>query len=229
VYNIREMKDDSVKIYTDGSSRGNPGPGGYGAIVISKDSVFEIGGKEDTTTNNRMEILSAIEALGHVLNSMNDVRKVIIYSDSAYLVNGATQWLHGWKIKNWVTASKSPVLNKDLWERLDTYLSKLSVVWEKVAGHSGHMLNERADEIATSFALNLPTELYRGTIESYIPLRSGNSKSKTLYACLVDGKEAVLESWKECSERVHGKSGARWKKVRNKTEAENQFRLWRDS
>lgn len=161
-------------IYTDGSSRGNPGPGGWGAIVFSENSVLEIGGREEMTTNNRMEIRAAIEALQLVSLAQSklsdfDQRNTIveIHADSEYLIKGITIWIKNWQKNNWRTKDKKAVLNKDLWEKLLTETEKRKVEWKKVLGHSGHELNERCDEIATSFADGKKIDLYDGPKQGY--------------------------------------------------------------
>lgn len=154
-------------IYTDGSSRGNPGPGGWGAVIKSrkhkaksgydKEEVFsikELGGREDNTTNNRMELTAVIKALEYVRadHSGHDEADITLHSDSEYVIKGMTQWIDGWKRKNWKNSAKKPVLNKDLWEKLDEVSSGLNIDWKHVRGHVGIAENERCDEIATSFA-----------------------------------------------------------------------------
>ncbi|MFA6269701.1 MAG: ribonuclease HI [Candidatus Paceibacterota bacterium] len=162
-----------IKIYTDGSSRGNPGPGGYGAIIINdskseilnpKSEIIEIGGREEMTTNNRMEMVAAIEGLKNIPENY----EVEIYSDSAYLIGGITIWINNWQKNNWRTKDKREVLNKDLWQALLIETEKRKVEWQKVAGHSGHELNDRCDDIATSFADNKNVSLYNGSKQGYI-------------------------------------------------------------
>lgn len=142
------MNREKIIIYTDGSSRGNPGKGGYGAIVIDGKRVKEIGGREEVTTNNRMELRAAIEALKIILENS----EVEIHTDSEYLLKGITIWIKNWIKNNWKTKNKKEVLNKDLWEQLLTEAEKRKIEWKKVLGHSGHKYNDRCDEIATSFA-----------------------------------------------------------------------------
>ncbi len=150
-------------IFTDGASRGNPGLGGWGAIVISNNKVEELGGREDNTTNNRMELKSAIEALKNIpKNSL-----ITINADSEYVVKGMTEWIQNWIKKDWKTSAKKAVLNQDLWKKLLEVSDGKSIKWQTVAGHAGVVGNERADEIATSFADNEPTKLYKGNIDKY--------------------------------------------------------------
>jgi ribonuclease HI len=133
-----------VLIYTDGACRGNPGPGGWGAILIAGGREKELCGGEPATTNNRMELMAAIQAL----EALNKPCKVELHTDSTYVKNGVTQWIHGWKARGWKTADKSPVKNEDLWKRIDQARARHEVDWRWVKGHAGHELNERADGLA---------------------------------------------------------------------------------
>ncbi|MBM7067103.1 ribonuclease HI [Actibacterium sp. 188UL27-1] len=135
--------------YTDGACSGNPGPGGWGALLIARDgeTVLKertLSGGEAETTNNRMELLAAI----HALESLTRNSEITVVTDSAYVKNGVTQWIHGWKRNGWRTASKKPVKNVELWQRLDEAQARHHVTWEWVKGHAGHPENERADELA---------------------------------------------------------------------------------
>ncbi|OHA90879.1 MAG: ribonuclease HI [Candidatus Zambryskibacteria bacterium RIFCSPHIGHO2_01_FULL_46_30] len=151
-----------IVIYTDGASRGNPGPGGWGAIIIYDDKVVELGGGETHTTNNRMELTAAIKALEFISE-----KKIIIYADSEYVTKGMTEWIKRWQKKSWRTAGRKPVLNQDLWQKLLLLIEGREVKWKYVAGHSGIPLNERADEIATTFADGLDPALYDGPKDKY--------------------------------------------------------------
>ena len=133
-----------VTIFTDGSCRGNPGPGGWGAILISGDKEREIWGGEGATTNNRMELTAAIEAL----NALKRPCRVELHTDSQYVKNGITEWLRLWKARGWRTYSKGAVTNEDLWRRLDEAAARHQIDWRWVKGHAGHPLNERADALA---------------------------------------------------------------------------------
>ena len=161
----------NVTIYTDGSSRGNPGPGGWAAIVILDDEVIELGGREEITTNNRMELSGAIKGLEHI--SGLSVKHVEIHTDSEYVKKGMTEWIDAWIKKGWKTASKKDVLNKDLWQKLKEEESRLKekgvmVIWKYVPAHVGITLNERADTIATGCADNADIRLYRGSKKDYM-------------------------------------------------------------
>ena len=137
-----------VTIFTDGSCLGNPGPGGYGAILIFNKHRKELSQGFKSTTNNRMELLAAIVAL----EALTQDCKVTLTTDSQYVKNGINQWIHNWKRNGWRTASKKAVKNVDLWQRLDTAVEKHQVNWEWVKGHSGHPENERCDELAREAA-----------------------------------------------------------------------------
>lgn len=144
--------------YTDGACTGNPGPGGWGTVVYFADgSVYEMGGAEALSTNNRMELFAAIQAL-KVLNASGQTEPVTLYTDSEYVKNGITKWVKGWKKKGWKTAQGKPVLNQDLWEMLDELNSQL-VEWQYVRGHSGNEGNDRCDAIARAFAIGKPPAL----------------------------------------------------------------------
>lgn len=136
--------NDSVKMYTDGACKGNPGPGGWGALLLYKGHERELWGGEAETTNNRMELLAAIEGLGALTRSCN----VQLYTDSQYVKKGITEWLENWKKKDWLTASKKPVKNVDLWKKLDYQVARHTISWHWVKGHAGDIGNERADQLA---------------------------------------------------------------------------------
>lgn len=133
-----------IEIYTDGACRGNPGPGGWGALLLYEGKERELFGGERETTNNRMELQAAIEAL----KALTEPCEVVLTTDSVYVKNGITSWLDGWKAKGWKTASRKPVKNVDLWQLLDEQNQRHNVRWEWVKGHSGHPGNERADQLA---------------------------------------------------------------------------------
>ena len=134
------------KIYTDGACSGNPGPGGWGAVILDQDSKQKnISGSEKNTTNNRMELLAAIMSLKKIKNNS----EVVIFTDSTYVKNGITEWMKNWKKNGWKNSSKKPVKNKDLWEKLDKLCEANSVSWKWVKGHSTNEFNNLADELAT--------------------------------------------------------------------------------
>ncbi len=220
-------------IFTDGSSRGNPGPGGWGAIVIGQKSnetiryVIEMGGHAEITTNNKMELSAALYAL----KSIPTDASVTIYTDSSYLINGMTKWLSGWKRNGWQTKTKQDVSNKDLWLGLDEQINDKIVVWKYVGGHVGVKGNERCDYIATSFADNQMIDLYEGALTEY-PIRDilnlshntdivqekKTSKTKSnikaySYVSAVDGVVQTHRTWVECESRVRGVHGAKYRKA----------------
>jgi ribonuclease HI len=140
------MSADRVIVHTDGACSGNPGPGGYGAILSFGDHEKELSGGEPHTTNNRMELMAAIAAL----EALKRPCKVELHTDSQYLQHGISSWIKQWKRNGWRTADRKPVKNIDLWQRLDAALAAHEVRWHWVKGHDGHAMNERADELARS-------------------------------------------------------------------------------
>ena len=215
-----------VIIFTDGSSRGNPGPGGWGAIVLDEDKAVELGGREGETTNNRMELLAVISALESELSE----NEITIYTDSAYVLNGITRWVKGWEANKWKTSTKTDVVNRDLWERLVLATEHKVIDWKLVKGHAGTPGNERCDVIATSFADlpagrhgENPVVLYNGSRERYgvdvfiSENKSSSSKSKSKskaysYVSQINDEIKVHKTWDECKARVHGVPNAKYKK-----------------
>lgn len=133
-----------IEIYTDGACSGNPGPGGWGAILISGPHRKELNGGEDHTTNNRMELQAAISALA----ALKRPSRVDLWTDSSYVKDGISGWIHGWKRNGWKTSAKKPVKNADLWQQLDAEQARHDITWHWLKGHAGHVENERADELA---------------------------------------------------------------------------------
>ena len=207
-----------MTIFGDGAARGNPGPGGWGAIILTPDTAVELGGRETHTTNNRMELMAVILALEGTTKGS----EVTVYTDSAYVVSGITRWVQGWQKNKWKTSKKEDVLNRDLWERLLKAIAQKVIDWKLIKGHSGTPGNERCDIIATGFADNNPPVLYKGSRSRYglsisisaIPSPK-KAKSKTTaysYVSAIKGLVKVHKTWEECKKRVHGVSGARFKK-----------------
>ncbi len=244
-----------ITIFTDGSSRGNPGPGGWGSIVVTDTKVIELGGGEKNTTNNKMELTAVIQGLRKASEACGKVRQgaasfgsmrndaeakqIKVYTDSAYVINGITKWIHGWKRNGWKTKTKDDVMNKDLWMLVDAALNVVgsgNVTWEYVGGHVGIAGNERCDIIATSFADGENIELYSGLPSDYSiknildvshdkvlakAKKSSSSRSKAQaysYISAIGGKVQVHHSWADCEKRVKGMKGARYKKALNATE-----------
>lgn len=243
------MKQDAgnqIVIFTDGSSLGNPGPGGFGAVILfqPENKILEIGEYEQKTTNNRMEITAAIEALLTIENKNGDV---IIYTDSTYLLKGITLWIRGWEANGWQTKTKEEVLNRDLWERLDLLVrvreQKGKLDWKKVKGHSDVLGNQRADTIATGFAEQADVEFSHGSLEDYekkfggslltIPeyKSSGKSSKKTgpgySYLSLIDGKIEKYKTWAECEKKVKGVKGVKYKKALSAADEQKIIKEWK--
>jgi len=138
------MNKEVVEVFTDGACKGNPGVGGWGALLRSKGKERELFGGEAHTTNNRMELMGAISAL----EALKRPCHIKLHTDSKYVLQGITEWLQGWKQRGWKTADKKPVKNEDLWRRLDALVAVHDIEWIWVKGHAGHIENERADELA---------------------------------------------------------------------------------
>jgi ribonuclease HI len=236
---------DRVLVFTDGAAKGNPGPGGWGAIVVTPDRmVAELGGGSPHTTNNKMELSGAIAALEHIADLPEPVA---IYTDSTYLIQGITQWVWGWRKRGWRTATGGEVLNRDLWERLFALTGARgpkSVDWRWVRGHVGTAGNERCDAIAVAFALQQRPDLYRGPLSVYgvdvlavpddtaVPKReasAGRNGAKPVaysYLSVVDGVPMRHATWAECERRVKGRSGARYKKTTSAADEIAILREW---
>lgn len=170
----------AVEIHTDGACAGNPGPGGWAAILRHGQHMREIRGAEPATTNNRMELQAAIGAL-HVLK---EPCQVTLHTDSAYLKDGITQWIHGWKARGWVTKDRKAVKNEDLWRELDRLASQHRVSWKWLKGHAGHPDNERCDELAVAAIANLreqftPHQLQE-KLSEFSEAQSGHNRQKAL-------------------------------------------------
>jgi ribonuclease HI len=247
------MKENTIVVFTDGSSRGNPGPGGWGAVVIDTlGKVYELGGREDHTTNNRMEIAAALGALAHI-ESRKLTGEIEINTDSAYLIQGITMWVFGWEKNGWKTKTGDDVLNQDLWKELyaTTYRlkHKQPIAWNKVGGHIGLLGNERADLIATNAADKTQQLLYVGPLSQYEELIGGSVFSGTAdekvaakkkkssskagpaysYVSMLDGKIQTHKTWAECEKRVKGKSGTKFKKAFSKAEEDSLKKEWSTS
>jgi ribonuclease HI len=153
-----------IHIFTDGAAKGNPGKGGYGAVIAQGDTVTEIGAHKAHTTNNEMELRAVVEALQVVKDSG---QTVAIYTDSKYVMQGATSWIFGWLKNDWQTKAGTTVLNKELWQELLPLLKQVRIEWHKVPGHVGIIGNERADTIASDFAAKGKYDLYSGSKKDY--------------------------------------------------------------
>lgn len=145
------MNDLRVEIYTDGACKGNPGPGGWGVVLKYGGHEKELSGGDPMTTNNRMELKAAIEGIRAIKKAV----EIDIYTDSTYVRDGITKWIHSWKVKGWKNSQKEPVKNADLWQELDQLASSHKISWHWVKGHSDHPENDRADELAHNAAVKL--------------------------------------------------------------------------
>jgi ribonuclease HI len=218
---------DKVTIFTDGAAKGNPGPGGYGAVLLLGDKVLELGAGKTLTTNNEMELRAVVEALKYL---PAEAKKVALYTDSKYVVDGATSWTFGWMKNGWQTKAGTDVLHKEIWQELVTLLKKVTVDWHKVPGHVGIIGNERADTIASDFGEGKNVVLYNGPRAGYAyeienveydkqkaAARSAARKRQAIkahsYVSKVDGVVKTHQTWQECEARVKGKSGVRFKKA----------------
>jgi ribonuclease HI len=144
-----------IKIYTDGACKGNPGVGGWGALILQDDKNIELFGGENETTNNRMELMAVIMAL----KEMSPSEELTIYTDSTYVQKGISEWIKNWKLNNWRSSSKKPVKNKDLWMQLDEASYSRKINWEWVKGHAGNEGNEKADELANKGVISMMDKL----------------------------------------------------------------------
>lgn len=241
------MKSDII-IYTDGSSRGNPGPGGWGAIVATKEFVIELGVGDKHTTNNKMELSAAIESLCYV-RTLGSAFIIDVHADSSYVINGITKWVFGWQKNGWKNSKKEEVLNRDLWASLtevvaDLQLSGCKIKWIYTPGHAGIAGNDRADEIATKCADGEDPKLFTGAREVYevdlVPhsgdpklLAQKKSKSKSSsgvkaysYLSLIGGKLMKHETWAECEKRVKGVPGTKFKKTTSANDEQAIIKMW---
>jgi ribonuclease HI len=228
--------------FTDGAAKGNPGPGGWGAIVVTPDQcVTELGGGSPHTTNNKMELSGAIAALQNVASQSGPVA---IYTDSTYVIQGITQWLWGWRKRGWKTAQGGDVLNRDLWEQLSSLVvarGRGDVTWHWVRGHVGTPGNERADQISVAFALQQSADLYVGPLAGYalpvlqlpedatVPKHSASAattKAAYSYLSVVSGVPMRHVTWTECERRVKGQAGARFKKATSAADEAAILRGW---
>lgn len=230
-----EYLDTTILIFTDGASSGNPGPGGFGAVIAYPEGqIQELGEGRRSTTNNRMEMMAAIRALESVGATPGEVW---VMTDSTYLIRGITQWIWAWKKRGWKTAEGQPVINKDLWQELDQVVAtrgRMSTIqWKYVRGHSDIPGNERCDEIATDFAKGRKPYLYSGSLLNYqvaihdlpddmsLPPMKPRKEKKAAHSYLsyVSGKLQRHHTWRECEAVVKGRPGAKFKKS---TSAQNE-------
>ncbi len=247
------MSEQPIVVFCDGASKGNPGPGGWGVVIVTPDGgVTELGGRDAHTTNNKMELTGAISALAELRDIAGPVA---MYTDSTYVIKGIREWIWAWRRRGWKTAEGKDVLNRELWERLGDLVSargKAAITWHYVRGHIGIPGNERVDEIADGLAQGQPIELYVGALSNYrlpvldlpddtdVPARSkaspgtaprssssSGSKAKAhSYLSVVDGKPMRHATWADCERRVKGRSGARFKKAVSAADEVAILRSW---
>lgn len=237
------MSAPAILVFCDGAAKGNPGPGGWGVIVVTPDGrVVERGGRAAHTTNNKMELTAAIEAFAHAGTTAG---AMAVYTDSTYVIKGIKEWIWNWRRRGWKTAEGADVQNQDLWRELDALVSarpRGSVSWHYVRGHAGIPGNERVDAIADGFARGAAVDLYDGPLVGYAvpifdvpddtappPSTSRTRSAKTAahsYISLVDGTPMRHATWAECERRVKGRSGARFKKAVSASDEQAILRSW---
>ena len=239
---------NEIVVFTDGAAKGNPGPGGWGVVIVTpQGEVTELGGRAaGSTTNNKMELTGAIQALTELRGVAGPLA---LYTDSTYVIQGISGWIHGWRKRGWKTATGGDVLNRGLWEQLDGLVAARArhrVEWHYVRGHAGVPGNERVDEIADGLAQGLPITLYRGPLLGYplpvldlpsetaVPPRTSPAGGRAAaaakpysYLSLVDGELARHATWAECERRVKGRAGARFKKAMSQGDEAAILREWR--
>jgi ribonuclease HI len=227
---------NTLVIYTDGASRGNPGPGGWAAIILAGDYCMEIAGNATKATNNQME-LAAVEAVLSDSGALSWDGPVVLHSDSMYVINGMTKWAHGWERNGWITSTKTAVENKGQWQNLLSLIRQYGkrLTLEKVKGHAGQIHNERCDVLAVNAALGKEQQLFSGKVKDYeafladlgyssdsSPITATVQRSKTAvaysYVSMVNGIVHADKTWAACEKRVKGTKGAKYKKVFSKSE-----------
>ncbi|MBX2987471.1 MAG: reverse transcriptase-like protein [Bdellovibrionaceae bacterium] len=242
---------DFIAIYTDGACSGNPGPGGWGAIVLdSGGDVAEYGDGERGTTNNRMELSAALVALRKVAQRGQPAKQIMLFTDSTYLIRGITQWVWGWRNRGWTTAEGNEVQSRDLWEDLIRVTTEIQqnlitggskkIEWNYVRGHKGVPGNERCDRIAVAFSQGNKPGLFRGKLRDYsidvlsFPELEGLPEMKPKvekqkahsYLSYVDGTVMRHADWASCERRVKGRSGAKFKKAMSAQEEPEILAAW---
>ncbi|MFT7328286.1 MAG: ribonuclease HI [Crocinitomicaceae bacterium] len=236
--------ENSLLIFTDGSSLGNPGPGGWGAILTYPrlDEIIELGGSKIKTTNNEMELTAIISALTYALNSTSQAH---IFTDSQYAINGATKWMYGWSKNGWKTKTGEDIKNKSIWQTMHSLVEEKgadTITWQHVKGHVGIPGNERVDDIARELAEGIDVQLYRGTLSDYSIkdildldlIENATEQAKEdkkkggkayLYLSLIDGVLMKHKTWPECESRVTGKK-AKFKKALSEHHEQEILKEW---
>jgi ribonuclease HI len=240
------MREHPVIVFTDGAAKGNPGPGGWGVVIVTPDEhVMELGGGAPHTTNNRMELSGAIAALEHLARHPSGIT---VHTDSSYVIKGIGQWVWTWLRRGWKTTEGGDVLNRDLWEQLSSLVTargRERIEWRWVKGHGGTPGNERVDHIAVAFSQERSEALYDGPLAGYplaildLPdISAPRPRSATpgshrhtkaaahSYLSVVDGVLMRHATWAECEGRVKGRSGARFKKAMNAADEAAILRAW---
>jgi ribonuclease HI len=236
----------SILVFSDGACSGNPGPGGWGAIISTPEGeVTELGAADRATTNNRMELSGAIAALRHLQSTRGEIH---FYTDSTYVIRGITQWIWGWMKNGWKNGDGNEVLNRDLWSELFRYVSERSskeknlgkVSWHYSRGHVGTPGNERCDEIAVAFSKQKWVDLYSGTLLKYavpifdlpedssLPEMRPREEKKAAYSYLsyLNGEVYRHSDWASCERRVKGRSGAKFKKAMSQADELQILQAW---
>ena len=237
---------NTILIFTDGACSGNPGPGGFGSILVYPEGqIEELGASRAATTNNRMEIAAVIAGLQKVKNRPENIW---VLTDSTYVIRGITQWIWGWQKKGWLTAEGKEVSNKDLWQVMAHEVGlkkkeKIQIEWKYLRGHVGTPGNERCDEIATSFTQKKYVDLFTGPLLKYPisiydlpeemalpPMKDKSDKSEKKvafsYLSYVGGKVLRHATWKECEAQVKGRSGAKFKKAMSADDEISILKSW---
>jgi ribonuclease HI len=239
------IHDFPILIFADGACSGNPGPGGWGSVIVTPDGrVIELGGAAQQTTNNQMELMATIRALDRIRDEPGAVE---LFTDSVYVIKGITQWIWGWRKNGWKSAEGKDVLNQDFWKQLSAVLGARTrkfpdgkVDWKWVKGHSGVPGNERVDEIAVSFTQGRPTRLYEGALQGYgvaihdVPEKTDVPELKQRepkaaahsYLSLVGSTPKRHRTWAECERRVKGQSGAKFKKTSSPDDEATILKSW---
>jgi ribonuclease HI len=238
---VKPTSFDSIIVFTDGACTGNPGPGGWAAIMaLPGGAVKELGGKSPETTNNRMELLGAIKGLAAIDTPAKDI---IMYTDSTYVIRGITQWIWAWRKNSWRGSSGKEVSNRDLWEELSRQVTRLKpakIDWKYVRGHTGVPGNERCDEIAVCYSKGKRIDLYSGPLLKYpvaiydLPEDQPLPEMRTIeakpaaysYLSLHGGIIMRHETWAECERRVKGQSQAKFKKAKSEQDEREILKSW---
>lgn len=236
------MNELITHLYTDGACSGNPGPGGWGFVLVdsAQNKVFEGGGFDPSTTNNRMEMTAVIEGLKSA--KMKNIKSLLVLSDSTYVIRGFTQWRHAWKKRGWKTQEGADVSNQDLWQELDQVSYGLKLDWRYVRGHQGTPGNERVDQIAVAYSKRDPIHMYNGispdnflfdvtVLPAGEPLPENSwqkpaASKSAFYVSLVNGVLTRHTDWASCERSVKGQSKALYKKVSSEQELQEVLKKW---